>query len=84
MKAIINILGFRCEIEVSKHDIARREIELPIPEPIIFCGYQPVLQSSPKFIILKFELHEYVDMVPIFDLNHKQSIQIYKALGYKE
>ncbi|KKM61081.1 hypothetical protein LCGC14_1535380, partial [marine sediment metagenome] len=68
MKIIIDLLGFRSEVEVPKHTFIRGEIIFP-SKVLLKHGFQPSNISaniSANDIKLRFEFMGYEDGTPLF------------------
>lgn len=75
MKIIIDLLGFRREVDIDRNIVMRGEILFPLHAPIIYSF------SANDDVRLRFEFRCYEDEIPIFLLDNQQEYQIYKALG---
>lgn len=75
MKIIVDLLGFRREIEVNDTIFARGEILFPIQLPLMYAG------DASKNFTFRFEFKGYQDGIPIFILENRQLKLMYEALG---
>lgn len=76
MKIIVDLLGFRQEVEVSASIFKCGVVDIPIRTLLL---YNYVYSD----IGLRFEFRGYEDSIPFFMLDSRQLKQIHEALGAK-